>query len=292
MESAEFYMAKVNVNQNIFNAEEEVVSIINEKIPEQILEFTNSYKGKYIPEIAKDGSEVRWTLADITKVNDEIITGNLTKSLPLKYDSLNKENKVIEKSPKDEFRTEKAFFVYFVDIEKVCFKTNRVLNKNIFVEKFKDLLEFEHGYYTIGELEVILITESSTVKNILINHKIAEIKLDIVYPNGKKTFSKLQDIFKSTRTNKAQLNLKNKGGLQVKEENTGELNDVVKEGLGMTEAGYGSMSVRYYDGGKLKTSSTKNSPVKLDVDMPEDGTNVRKSDIIDLQKYLREREKS
>ena len=55
----DFYIAKVNVNQNIFNEEEEVNDIITKRIPEQILEWTKSYEGAFITERANDGSDIR-----------------------------------------------------------------------------------------------------------------------------------------------------------------------------------------------------------------------------------------
>lgn len=287
----DFYIAKVNVNQNIFNEEEEVNEIISKRIPEQILEFTKGYKGDYITEKANDGSEIRWSLAETTLINKNVISGNLTKSVPLRYDSIDDENKIVEKSPEDEFETESAFFIYFIDIEKLCFKTNQQINKNIFLRKFKELLEFKNGFYIIGELEIFLITESEKIKHLLLTKKVTDIKIEVIQPNGRKRqYKRMQTIIKSTKSKKTNIKLQNNDGLQVRADDSEELNDILSEGIKMTEDGYGTMSLAYYEGKKKKHSSTSHSPLKIGVTMNEDRTNVLESDIIDLQTILKKRE--
>lgn len=293
MSDTNLYIAKVNVNQNIFNSEETVKKIINELIPQQIIDFTDKYKGKFITESAKDGSDIRWTLADTTYVNDNIITGNLTKSIPLQYDSIDDENRIVEKKPEDEYETNSAFFVYFVDIEKLCFKTSRFINRNTFIQKFKQLLEYKDGLVNIGEVEILLVTESSEVRQILLTKKITEIKIEVIQPNGrKKQYESMQAIIKQNKSKKTKITLQNNDGLQVKEDDSEEINELLTEGLEMTEEGYGSISVSYVEGKKTKKSSTGSSPVKIDVALEPEETEVHESVIMDLQSRLREREKS
>lgn len=293
MKDTNLYVAKVNVNQNIFNSEENVKKIINDLIPKQIIAYTNDYKGKYISEIADDGSEIRWTLADTTYVNKNIITGNLTKSIPLQYESIDEENRTVEKKPEDEFETKSAFFVYFIDIEKLCFKTSSFINRNVFIKKFKKLLEFEKGLVNIGEVEILLVTESSEVRDILLNKKVTEIKIEVIQPNGrKKQYESMRAIISQSKSKKTQFTLQNNDGLQVKEDNTDELSAILAEGLDMTEEGYGSMSVSYFEGKKIKKSSTESSPVIVGAALGPEDLEVPESVILDLQSKLREREKS
>lgn len=286
------YCAKVNVNENIFIADQEVEEIISKKIPEQVLAFSTDYIGKFIKEKDNEGQDILWTLADTTLVDSNTIIGSLTKSRPLIYDSLNSENRLVEKSPENELDTDAAFFIYFIKEEIVTFKTNRNISRNAFIQKFKDMLEFEKGMDNIGEVEVILLTKSDEIRSILLSHKVTKINIEVVHPNSrKKQYKRMQEIIRKSKSKKTKLALQNNDGLTVREESTDELTDILQESLQMTEDGYGSITISYYEGKKIKTSSTSDDPVKIPIAKLEEGTSVQQDAIIEIATKLHERKK-
>ena len=57
MAKNKFYAAKVNVNQNIFSSDEMLSEIIQIRIPEQILKFTDQYVSKFYIEKSPEKKE-------------------------------------------------------------------------------------------------------------------------------------------------------------------------------------------------------------------------------------------
>lgn len=289
MPSNNFYVAKVNVNQNIFSALEEVENIIRKMIPQQILEFSNSYKGMHLAKEAGTENEIRWTLANTEKQDDNLISGLLTKSTPLEYQTVTNENTVIDEQPDGKFKTEACFFTYFIEEELLAFDTNRFIPRDTFLTIFKELLEFEDGIINIGEVEIILKTETSSLLNIFLTKNITYFRVEIVHPNSrKKQFNSMRGIVTDMNAKKATFNMTNDSGLKIlsddnkkddKDLTEDDLNPIVKDSLKMSEEGYAEIKVTYYDNGDKKSTSSKSSPLKV-VIPNYDPTNIEKESVI------------
>lgn len=264
-----FYVAKVNVNQNIFSGDENVEKIIKEYIPEQILNFTEAYVGKYIAYDANTNEEVRWTLANTANFSEEYLTGYLSKSRPLAYSLITEENKIIEEQPEGKFQTESSFFVYNIEKELLIFDTNRFINRDTFIKIFKQLLEFEEGIQKIGEVEIVMKTETTELKKILFSKTITSFRVDIVHPNSRRRqFDSMKGIINDTNSKRSSFKLTNETGLKVKETEPSREEDLVPifaESLEMSENGYAELKVEYRENGEKKTSESKATPVNIKI---------------------------
>lgn len=287
MAKNKFYVAKVNVNQNIFTTDQKLSDIINIKIPEQILKFSKNYIGLYHTETTPNGEEIRWTLANTQKLSDNFLIGYLSKSKPLEYNTVTEDNKIKEEQPENVFSTEFCYFVYNIKKEILIFDTNRFINRDTFIRVFKKLLEFEDGLEQIGEVEIVMMTETTELRSILSSKQVVYFKVEIVHPNSRRRqFNSMKKTIDEMNAKKLTQTMSNDNGLKVVSDNNesededNEFTPVVSESLEMSEAGYAEIDLAYIEKGKRLTSSSKASPVVVSVDS-FDSENINHEELIE-----------
>ena len=74
---AKYYLAKLNITENIFT--DDVKKIKMELIPERIMSFRKSTMFYLVGHKISGESKTKWTLSDIDKMSDDMISGNIAK---------------------------------------------------------------------------------------------------------------------------------------------------------------------------------------------------------------------
>lgn len=237
-----FYVAKLNVNGNIFVDSTDLDNIIVKKIPNHLLKFKSesdldlSYMDKL------DGS--KWGLYDVKEINgkERIIYGNLVRTIEMDRNLLDDNVLTEDKVPFSYF----SKFFYIVEKEYLIFQSTTNINYEDFLIYFKKMMEFDNGISEIGEIELILLTKTDEIEAILLKKLITKLDFYFVQPNNRRNFNKIQDIFNESNSKKGNVTLENSEGLKTTESaNKDKLTDNVKEIVELTNNGYGSINMSY-----------------------------------------------
>lgn len=239
-----FYLAKVNINENIFyNEFQKLIPQIGEALIE----------GNGIEFIAKKSSNIVWVFSKIKKVNmddKEYITGVLNKIKKIQEEKKwnYKEN---ESYPyKNELVTYESMFLYDSQKELLVFEEINEISKEKFVEIFPKLCYKINS--TIGNLKVELYPKEIDVdKSINSLESITYAKFSIIPANytAYDGFKKLDDRMKSEEMEELDITMRN---LKQIKTNEGTL---FYEALSMVKRGYGNFKIKGRDiiSKKIKT---------------------------------------
>lgn len=255
------FVAKLNINENIF--EEEFDSIVNQVIPSQLLKFEN-HNNKCLF-LDKD-TKATWTFSDITQstLNDrKSIVGYLSRFIDLEYEKVINQKRTKEYLENEQ--TISAPFVYDIDKEIIIFgKTNKI-TEITFIRVFNNLLMMNDGYKNIGNLKIFLIPSEHNYEqfiSIIKSEPITTLEIDIIYPNSKRTFDRLTKSMEDLESNKAKQIFEGDNGLKLLDKNGNPL-PPLKEGLDMSEKGYGHTKATYKKEGITKHVSTQTNPMSF-----------------------------
>ncbi|MBO0485950.1 hypothetical protein [Vagococcus fluvialis] len=237
-----FYVAKLNVNGNIFVDPIDLDNIIEKKIPNHLLKFKSEsdLDLSYIDKL--DGS--KWGLYDVKEINgqERIIYGNLVRTVEMERNLLDDNVLTEDKVPFSYF----SKFFYVVEKEYLIFQSTTNINYEDFLIYFKKMMEFDNGISEIGEIELILLTKTDEIEDILLKKLITKLDFYFVQPNNRRNFNKIQDIFNESNSKKGNVTLENSEGLKTTEgTDKDKLTDNVKEIVELTNNGYGSINMSY-----------------------------------------------
>lgn len=191
------------------------------------------------------------------------IVGYLSRFIDLEYEKVINQKRTKEYLENEQ--TISAPFVYDIDKEIIIFgKTNKI-TEITFIRVFNNLLMMNDGYKNIGNLKIFLIPSEHNYEqfiSIIKSEPITTLEIDIIYPNSKRTFDRLTKSMEDLESNKAKQIFEGDNGLKLLDKNGNPL-PPLKEGLDMSEKGYGHTKATYKKEGITKHVSTQTNPMSF-----------------------------
>ncbi|MFD0695734.1 hypothetical protein ACFQZT_16740 [Paenibacillus sp. GCM10027628] len=245
------YFAKFNINEEIYNVYND--ELLLEKL---LFKIYNGIKPNNIL-ADQDGT---YKFISIDKNPDtSVVSGRLVLFAPGVHVSYDEDNDdVIERH--DPKAARYITFSFDIRREIIGFVPKRGFSRNLFLEKFKNLIE---ASCDIGEVELFIeINKRKFVEQLSVFKHVKEVSIKLIPPNGdKEDFAELfgtsSEKIKETNSTKFELNLKGtaKQGIDVR-------SDYIKKFIEFVTKGYGLMNF------KGKNTSDEDTQVKSDEQAP------------------------
>lgn len=234
MKKVNYKLAKVNIIENIFTDDENIDKIILEEIPNQIFSYTdfNKYYEEKIT-IHNEKSVIQWSFTDLKRINENCIKGNLAKIFPLKV-TTEVDKKTSSKEFDDIYETLTVSFYYFINEEIIAYRNHNNISSKKFKTIFKELLKLGDSSVLIGEVDIITVSNSESLKQVLFSKtsQIKSIQLTILRPNRpKNTAEEIDKLMKEMKSNVTSLKF------ESEDDSLNADNDLVHETLNRTESG-------------------------------------------------------
>jgi len=275
-----FYGSKLNINANIFN--QDLNNIKKNLIPERIKSFSK-YDGKSrLYRLGKSDDKllnpVRWTLANVTEIEDNVLSGDVVKVSKTTFDIL----QGVKTEPEEVDRALKIHFYYFVDDEVVIMQSNQYIHYDIGLSVLKTILSRD---VNIGELDFEVYMRYTQFERELFEDTIRKITLNYVTPNDPRTLNSISDILLNNNAPKGKFELENeKDGIRKykdeEDENKGkekkEPTDLLSDFLVIVRSGFVSIKARVGARNHTRTISSKEyaASAKIKEDNVNDLTSV------------------
>lgn len=242
-----YYVAKLNINGNIFTDDKNFNKIKTKLIPNKILSFKNGNSKNYITQ-----KKEKYTFADIEKLDKDIIFGKIVKLFDRELENVN-EGKTLKKWEQD---GKECKFFYSIENELFLLqKCSLYQGGNELLNIIENLIETD---YNIGELKIKLLKASQDIRKILINDKIKEIQFNYIHPNDKTTLDQFSEAMNSIEASTGNMNWKAaKEKTLVLADKYGNAKPITQDMLKYTNNGYGDIIATKDDGSKIKSNDPK-----------------------------------
>lgn len=242
--SSTYYVAKLNINGNIFTDEKNFNKIKTELIPNRILSFKNGNSKNYITQKKK-----KYTFADIEKLDEDIIFGKIVKLFNRELENVN-EGKTLKKWEQD---GKECKFFYSIENELFLLqKCDLYKGGNALLDIIANLIETD---YNIGELKIKLLKTSQDIRKILIRDKIKEIQFNYIHPNDQTTLDQFSQAMNSIEASTGNMTMKAaKEKELVLADKYGNAKPITQDMLKYINNGYGDIIAVKTDGSKLNSN--------------------------------------
>lgn len=262
-----YYVAKLNVSENIFS--DNLQDIKLNKIPSLLLRFIGdgSNSPAFFKEKVGRGQQpvdyIWWTITDVSRIDEEVIQGNLTKVF--QKPELEIEGTRTRKEFVRQVRT--AHFYYLVSSEKVFFQSTTDISFHIFCKKFEQVLLEGDKNFEVGTVVVELLTQVLAFQDKIMNQPVFRVHLRFTAPNDPKTSGSIADILLNSGAKKGDFKAENfddDKGLLKKNDN-GKISPLFADFLELLSKGYGSLIAWVGDRKKPTKIQSSNFPVRMEI---------------------------
>ncbi len=232
-----YYLAKINISENIFSSMENRHTIINTYIPKAILNKESV--------IEYDKYNFRITDTQEHTLNGtNYISGNLTRSTKMTATIL-EGNQTREKTFEDVKAIPVDFF-YNIEKEVVAYRTCTEIDSEKFIENFRRIIEIDPR---VGDIKIIPYTSVNSIRDFFKElDVVTDINFNLIKPNnpGSKEYYDFERIINDNNLKQLDINMSNAKGIKYKKDDSEEFTDSIESGISLTESAYGTVEVRGY----------------------------------------------
>jgi hypothetical protein len=232
-----YYLAKVSISENIFSSMENRYNIINEHIPNAILNKES------VIEYDKYNFRITDT-QEYTYGDEKYIAGNLTRLTKMTATILDG-NQTREKTFEDVKAIPVDFF-YNIKKEVVAYRTCTEIDSEKFIDNFRQIIERDHR---VGDIKLIPYTSANSIRDFFKElDVVTEINFNLIKPNnpGSKEYFDFEKIIDDNNLRVLDINMSNANGIKYNKEDSNEFTDSIESGISLTESAYGTVEVKGY----------------------------------------------
>lgn len=267
-----YYVAKLNINGNIFTNSKNLQEIKGVLIPNRIKQF----------KIQKNDNRFYtyrnhiYTLANISELSENILEGDIIKEIKTTIQEL-RGSKTEKRNVDDSIS---IHFFYIISEELIFIEKNQYYRDSI-LEIFGNLISLNN--IDIGDIKINLLNRISNIKNFIQKNDIRRITFKYIMPNDPKTDTGVAKILSELNANNATQTFSNSEGLSLTDDNN-KMKEYTKEILEFAKKGYGTVIAKDSSGNTIKSVETPKE-IKLDSvvtsDIIEEKVNDIKEDLDD-----------
>ncbi len=256
---------------------------------EKIFDFISKSEG-YIEKNRKGIEKAIWVFGNVSKQNmdgEEVFYGRFGKLKGTAKETLydKKARNFIEENLIKQLAQSYSNFIIHPKTQTIIFEERR---PDIKIEKFVKI--FENSYLSyfpdLTAMKIRLMVEEGRVFTMLKDKKVVRVTFQLIpsNPDDKEIFKKLDEMFHKSGIEDGKMQFDNPEGLNVQAEG-----GIVREAIGLSDAGYGAYKARV-EGEGTQTISSKDNIIRETIPLKK-SDNLIKILLTRFKKYLKGEEK-